>query len=180
MRQEAGEFEQRLSAGLTRLGQEVQEGPSRRQLVSARHRRTGRKVTGLCLGVLALSGVVLGLVVWNQPATPDASDLADADAIVPLGIHSDVSTRRRNLRRALERLGVDQAVIIEKRPSGRISFVTQAGPVGNRQLVRAFDRLFRNFTSAVVEVRDGQMQISLLTSTTVSTVDRRPLPGEDR
>jgi hypothetical protein len=175
------EFESRIAADLARLAGQVQEGPSQRQLISARHRRTGRKLAGLGVAASILAATILGLLFSVPRESRVDPGLSRGDPLEPLEAHSDTDTQRRRLRQALTSLGIDRGVVIEKLPCGRISFVAASGQVDDpRQLDKAFERLFRNFTSAMVEVRDGQMQISLLTSTTGSAVDRRPLAGEDR
>ncbi len=166
MNQES-DFERQLTDDLSRLGGQIRTGPTRRQLVSARHRRIGRKVAAVSLACSAgTAGMILLAMLFAGTGADEVSPSPGPSlAIEPLEASADPQRRRETIRRALEKLGVEGEIVVEKHPSGQVSFATASAQGGaNRQLEAGLRTLLRNFTLARLEVSNGQMQISLLAS----------------
>jgi hypothetical protein len=124
--------------------------------------------------------VILLAILAGGPGPAEPSRGRDgALAIEPLEPASEPGQRREKIRRALDRLGVEGRIVVEKHPSGQVSFATSsARGAANEEIEAGLRTLLRNFTLARLEVSNGQMQISLLASERASP--GRPQATGDR
>jgi hypothetical protein len=92
----------------------------------------------------------------------------------------DGPSRRTHVREALDRLGIQGPIRIEKLPSGEVSFVTTSTGRAPEELERGLVRLLHRFDDAWIEVRNGEMEIALAAGGRGASPRRPGAEGESR
>jgi hypothetical protein len=172
-------FEQRLIRDLERLGHQAPAAPTPREVTIARHRRMGKRLAAVGSAAAMLLAVALA-GLWFGGLESRPAPVEDSTAVAPLVVEMDRRSRRTRVREALESLGVEGRIRVEKSPSGEVSFVTTSTGRATGELERGLVRLLRNFDAAWIEVRNGEMEIALAAGGRGASPRRRGAEGESR